>query len=439
MPGSIDPRAIGPGLGLLLAVLGCSSGDGTEVPPGCELGRFTPCNVAKTGCQEGIFTAMACLRRQEQEALPEIRTITRAELRDELGASRPRLDPHITRTFELLGLIAPGVFEDDTWTERQVSFVVGTYDPNEKDITIVVDATTRSGASNVLAHEFVHALQDRDPGLGAFQQRFVDSTDSLLATDALVEGEAQLYQILWVLASQGLSSTGVDWDRFLENETREAEERVATSDSPRLETELTFPYTHGLALSHRAWDAGGALGLRSRYDAPPTQTREVLFGEAVETPENPFLPPVVDGFELVAEDSFGVWLAIAAAGRNAGSDFGQRMVEGWRDDTLWVFGSGDETAVIWQLRWEGLDLAGEVAGQLGGAQVNEESDGLASTYLVAATSAETATAAGDAVTRSTEPSDGGTAARIARSPGVRSPLLGRLPIRLRRAVGKPWY
>ncbi len=345
--------------GLILTVhaaLACSSGDGGSAlpPPGCEAFSFERCNVLDEDCQRDVFGAVACLRDQDPGPLPEIRTISRAdvqplfeEMATEELAESPQ-DPDVTRAAELLGLVPPGGLEPAAISEAQATLVAGFFDTDSGAITLVAENARRDGAVGLLAHEFVHVLQDRRHDLSAVPPDDA-STDTNLGASGLVEGEASLYSTLWEVSNLGRTPSDVAWPRLFANSTADADLFMQESESPLLDAFLSFPYTYGFRFVHATWETTGQEGIDARYADMPS-TLEILHGRASMVSALP-TPEPATGYELIGVDELGAQLTALFASKNRVGPSARELTSAWRADWLWIFGAtdSDDTLVIWRI------------------------------------------------------------------------------------------
>ena len=106
------------------------------------------------------------------------------------------------RLAKLLGLL-PADFELESFLveflNRQAG---GFYDPG-RDTFYLLEGLDRSLASSVIAHEFVHALEDQHYDLGGLLEARRDDADQAAAVHALLEGSALSIGNLWMSAHLG--------------------------------------------------------------------------------------------------------------------------------------------------------------------------------------------------------------------------------------------
>ena len=241
-----------------------------------------------------------------------VRTIDRASLpavlREQMESSIPySLEEYATvlRTLQLVDSRTPSLIAKMLGLyEAQV---LAFYDPRTHTY-VAIDPLppAASGLANsaivresVAIHELTHALQDQRFHAADREQRLQKDTDAQLAYHALLEGEASLVMLAWVLEQSGQSL-----DAMLKaDETFQwLQAAVAGGDAtidpatPRYFTEsMKFPYFEGIKLVAMAYSRGGWRAVDRMHESPPRSTREVLhpseyFSRIAESakPEPPF-------------------------------------------------------------------------------------------------------------------------------------------------------
>lgn len=134
----------------------------------------------------------------------------------------------------------------------------------------------------VIIHELMHALQDQHLAIGrrAFELR--RDTDASLAYHAVLEGEATLVMLAWLL-----EQSGADFDTLIREPlfdgllaSTAAVDFAFDGSAPRYFIEsLKFPYLEGLRFVTAAYRRGGWAELDRVYANPPRSTREILHPE----------------------------------------------------------------------------------------------------------------------------------------------------------------
>ncbi len=165
------------------------------------------------------------------------------------------------------------------------SQVLAYYDPPSKTFYTVkqlpdaLQAMPMSGmmAEGVNVHELTHALQDQRFGIGARDLELRDDADAQLAYHALVEGEATLVMLGYMVEQGGGSLDDVVNNDMLGSTLSSAATLTLPGDGPKYFTEmLKFPYVEGLHFVVEGYRRGGWAMLNRVYANPPMSTREIL-------------------------------------------------------------------------------------------------------------------------------------------------------------------
>jgi hypothetical protein len=387
-----------------LAAIGCGddsdSNHGLGAPsqfpvPGCEAIDHAPCDVWSPFCQERLHALAACLRGSEAGSLPSVTSMTDAQyvsyLNERFAANPPEDSSDYERALVLLGLIEPGALSFETYTVEVVQHVDGVYRDEFDDIVLLdhggePDPQT---SSNVLVHEFVHALQDRDLDLRAFMQAHETTSDSSLAARSMIEGEARLHQSRHWASLLGLDPAEVDWIRHFQGSLELSESWLLTQASAFTATRYVFPYAWGARYMSFAWLANGTLGVRERLSAPPATSHALM--ATVNGLSSPELTPVTieapvppSEWTLRLDDQLGAWSVFLAL-TTAATDVtrARELALKWRGDRFSVYiataGAESEAAVVWQLVFADSESA---------TAVEQEAAALVSPFNVARSDAE---------------------------------------------------
>jgi len=287
------------------------------------------------------------------------RTIDRTELRPLIREQLAKTIPYslndyirILKALQLVDASTPHVV--DRMFELYDAQVLAFYDPTThtyfairqlpKALAGMGDASALR--ESVVIHELTHALQDQRFGATARDRALQHDTDGELAYHALLEGEATLIMMDYLLQKSGQSfDEAVKSDLLTAMGAATADQSIAP-DAPKYFVEsLKFPYIEGLRLVVQAYRHGGWKEIDRMHANPPRTTREVLHpdeyfarlasGVGGAPPFHPALPKDVLTVERLGEFH---WRYLA--GEHAG---------GWIDDRVSVMRNGDVTA---ETRWE---------------------------------------------------------------------------------------
>lgn len=153
--------------------------------------------------------------------------------------------------------------------------VAGFYDTETKEIVVSGDpeAGLEFFEELTLAHELEHALADQVLGLPVDDDFPPEGAeDSVLASTALVEGDATLTMSLYSLQGATLAPSAILGTEFGAS--------VGMTDLPHyLQRTMIFPYIEGLGFVCELYTQGGWAAVDDAYANPPTTTAQILFSE----------------------------------------------------------------------------------------------------------------------------------------------------------------
>lgn len=272
-------------------------------------------------------------------------------------------------TYGRLGFFPVTIDLRPTLAGSQSDFAAASYDPTKKDITLVDEPD-----DDVVVHEWVHALQDQHFHI---DMRYPTS-DAFLAHRAVVEGDAVLSQIRFLVREQGLELKDVIWSRAFAGYRGFTNGTLADPGYPLFFVAYpTFVYAFGLEYSAR--NLTGATfetpfpTVSAPYDmrrqdalfgdAGPQTTHDVLAqapGRAPLTPGLDAVPADLDAsYEKVDWDSLGEWyvfllLSPLEGGTLSIYDSTKSQVTAWRGDrALFVKERGSGAyGVVWASEWD---------------------------------------------------------------------------------------
>lgn len=262
----------------------------------------------------------------------------------------------------LLGVIGPAVDLDALMEDLYTEQIAGFYDPDEDAFYLVQREEQTSQDQLVIAHEYVHALQDQHFGLDEEEAKLLDS-DQAQAFEALVEGDAMLAMALYaeeyVTVFDRLAS--ISEAGGLENEVLES--------SPSFIQEMErFPYDKGLDFVLALYQTGGWEAVNEAYEDPPTSTEQVLHpgryrdGDAPQPVTLPDLVAVLGaGWQELASDVMGELGLRLALAEFAGPALAEAAADGWGGDryVLLQQGTGGPAMLALKTVWDDADEAEE--------------------------------------------------------------------------------
>lgn len=248
--------------------------------------------------------------------------------------------------------------------------IAGFYDQHEKKLYIA--GWTQIGGDMLMAHEIDHALQDQHFDLLKFMTPDKKNADSMLARQALVEGDGMALMLEFQMASM---KQAPPWGNpVVLNMLKKGmtQGMGAMKNAPLVMREgLTFPYLGGLEFivhfrKHLPWTA-----IDDIYKKPPLSSEQILHPKKYESYEKPdvvtaALPAALRGYvqkisTVHGEKGLEIFL------RSHGVKQGRAVIAaaGW---------GGDRMAVYAKRGHKGSTLAGSVGVSL--SSWDEEADAM---------------------------------------------------------------
>jgi hypothetical protein len=272
------------------------------------------------------------------------------------------------RIYELLGLIPEGTSLKDLYLKLLGSQVAGYYDSDTKELYVV----SRSGGLGpteriTFAHEFDHALQDQNFGLGNLQLDAIGESDRGLARLSVPEGDATLLMSVW--AAQYL--TPAELVQMVQEASDPEQAAILAAMPAILKDSLLFPYTTGQALVQSIQAAGGWAAIDKLYADPPLSTEQVIHPEKYAAHEAPVVVSfpkdlakgLGTGWSVDFQDTLGEfelveWLE--SAGKIPQATAGPAAA-GWGGDRIALVSNGDRSGIVVDTRWDSPADAAEFA------------------------------------------------------------------------------
>ena len=351
-------------LGLLLVFAAACGDDGAPVVgPTGTVDDLLACDITAADCQQAIFASIAEHVGSSERNPPPVRTITPEEYEVELRAGLDSDDytgaESSTRGLQLMGLIdedAGSVIDEQI--ENLVNWVGAFYDPGPAAITIIDRAYADVDAQTLLAHEFVHAIQDRDLGFGEIFSG-VQTEDALIATRSVVEGDAEHNSIGWAYDRLLMPLTVADWDSVHATQTDSLRSRVSDRAFDVLDFNANFPYVYGFAFMTNAILSEGLPVRAELWGAGPPNSLSFMWGYRAfldGTVPARAIPPSVytpqPGYTEVIQDELGAWTLYAFLHYyGVGMDLAWETALSSSGDAFSVFENDSDTVAVWRLRF----------------------------------------------------------------------------------------
>ena len=272
---------------------------------------------------------------------------------------------------KLLGLI-PWQFDYRTRLEEIfVEQIGGFYDHKARELYI---AEWLPGFTQkpVLAHEIFHAVQVQEWNAGHLLDSKRFKLDTLLAHQALMEGDATVLMAHYLTDAMPLGENGLG--AILEQTKKGMMYQLGLSpkmaifvgggakfaEAPRyVKRSLVLPYTLGAQF---VWalkkDAGWSWQKINRvYQSPPTTTEQILIPETYwRKPQGRRQPPRnfkrAKSWQLVEEETLGLFMISEALDRKADHALPPRILSGWAGDELLLFQKNKEMVLVINTLWD---------------------------------------------------------------------------------------
>jgi hypothetical protein len=376
----------------LLALAGCSGDDpGQQGRPieGCERFSYSTCDIRSPKCQDELFQLVGCLRGEDLAGAgpPPVSVLSESdaaamvlEQSDSVGAAPDADFAAKVRGLELLGLVDPGLIASESdVVDVTIDAVAAFYQPTTRSVAIIDrgDPLDDSDADAVLAHEFVHAWQDRRHDLNSFGDEPNLDSDRSLALSSVVEGEAMVYQLLLMLAYRGVDLKEANYTGMWQSLVTQGEQLASAEGSPMVTAPGIFPYTYGARYMGEHWLDGSHEELDAIFEQPPASSLEVMLDDsggdlpAIESFD--VMPAPLDGYRHVIDDVAGAWVVFSRLLDLTGSAYADSLRDlstHWRGDRFWVYQTEDQqhdTAVVWWMDWSDPISAVRAAELIGSA------------------------------------------------------------------------
>ena len=238
---------------------------------------------------------------------------------------------------------------------RQAS---GIYVPEQEQLYVITGwQESALDDQSLLAHAYVHALQDQHFDLQAMADRAA-TTDAALAVRAFVEGDAMLLTALY--RYQDL--TTADWEYLLEL-VLQAEQPSYGENLDNLvvwEQLQHFPYWKGRLFVHALFQIDGWETINSAYIYPPRSTEQVLHPERYLEGDGPTQVVVPDlrailgrDWAVRVQDTLGEFVTGLYLEELLPKDVAWQAADGWDGDTftVWEHENG-ERLLVWRTIWD---------------------------------------------------------------------------------------
>jgi hypothetical protein len=285
-----------------------------------------------------------------------LRSVLIERVAEQMSAEQFRVEQRLLREL--------GVLDWDTdYYELMIglftSQIAGFYDEDEQKL-FLIDDLPLAALEPTLAHELFHGIQDQVYGINTVRGLWERSDDSVLATTALIEGDATAVMIDFSIGG-AISFTDIpNFVSLIESQFGSWEDLAESGLPPEIpgffKTELIFPYLQGLQFVHFLKASGGWELVNQAYVDPPLSSEQVLHPERYLDRDDPTwleLDTTVieaEGFLRVYDQVFGQfhWRSVLTEllGDTVAARAIDNAVAGWDGDRLLALETPTDDFVI---------------------------------------------------------------------------------------------
>lgn len=239
-------------------------------------------------------------------------------------------------------------------------------------VTAAEDALEREGQRDyigylILAHEFTHALQDQNFGLGDRLMAIQGNGDRALALRSVAEGDATLAG--WGYVTGGMEGSTVTTlgsrldDAIKGFSMHQPDLALAAYEY------FNFPYSEGLRFVGEAYRRGGWAAVDALYRDPPTSTQQIidpsLYFDHPSAPAEVTLggyEGILAGWSVAERDVWGELGLQVILQRNFGMNASVvALARRWAGDGVVVMRKGAAYTVLWLVVFRDDDTARQFA------------------------------------------------------------------------------
>jgi hypothetical protein len=215
------------------------------------------------------------------------------------------------RVLVALGLVDPQYDLVTNYLNNIVDYIGGFYIPGENEIYVIGSILFDGVEKFIYVHEFTHALQDQNFPIitSDYYPNCKYQEQACTAMDALIEGEAELVQYIW-LQNYAVKEDYKDISRFTPSPQYIPEE----APPPFAARDLMFPYTEGAVFATFLYEKGGWVEINRAYARPPTTTEQILHPEkyiegegGISVRDAPLGDVLGDEWLLIKDETLGEW------------------------------------------------------------------------------------------------------------------------------------
>lgn len=250
-----------------------------------------------------------------------------------------------------LTLAPPGFDLPKYYLKMMDEQLAGYYDP-KTDKFYATSRVDRLQLQTVMAHELTHALQDQHFDLSRLDKWPKHESDSRLALQSLVEGDATLAMMQYTARNPFRSVALLASTLFAGDSSKTFQAAPMV-----LQDSLTFPYTNGMSFVSALHRKGGWPAVNKAFKQSPVSTEQILHPEKFLSQEKPVSVAFRDltkqlgqGWKLLDHDvngEFGLYLTLKSGLNNQSEAY--TAAEGWAGDRYAVYQGPNGANLITQV------------------------------------------------------------------------------------------
>ena len=298
--------------------------------------------------------------------------LSREDLQADLLATIDEDYPEADRRADEQLLIAFGMLPEgsdlgDLYVDLYSEQIAGYYDPEADELFVITGEDELSALDEVTyAHEVVHALQDQAFDLESIREPFMDNDDTILAITALIEGDATVTQIDYLLGNPVLLAD-------FSTEIGDLPPSPVLDAAPAvIRDSLLFPYEAGQVFVAALREEDDWATVDAAYEDLPMSTEQILHPEKYTTErDDPIAVELTDlsdtlgtGWEVLDENTFGEYqIRLMLQGELSDGD-AEDAAAGWGGDRYALYGDDADQVIVWQSVWDSEDEAAEFVAAL---------------------------------------------------------------------------
>lgn len=291
---------------------------GSGCTPQCRDLIVDACDIRERDCQETIFQSVRCVRGTELTTLPSTTFVPQSQLGEtpeasDAGQSEGPSEAEVA-TQVWIDLIDEGL-QLLHLTAAPLDQAQAAERPNTGGLATGNSVAIADSSADyewrsmrLLAHEYVHTMQERDyGGLASLYKRYSRSNVTSQGIQAFIEGEAELYSWLAHAFMRNVSLDSWHLDEFFGVEEKRKRDDVLRAASPWTSARSWQHYAIGARVLYRAWETGHHLAVRSvMYNLEPDfgqWVRDFAPRSGPRVAAEPICNP--KGTQVIVQDSLG--------------------------------------------------------------------------------------------------------------------------------------